>query len=514
MPEVVSQTEAPEDGVSPSVRGHLREEVDKSLLDYLTELAAQSPIKVTVIREMPKSWEGRNIEGTLDRYDEPISEEEIRDLYGGGKYKLVIKAPNAKGQFQYVTSRRIKIAGDPKLDGLITTGSSRRSDESPSVVRDALSMSQSMIDRANRRADRAEERAEKGRGNQDSTTLSLVLEEMRSVRRESAAKDARLLEIVSSKPETSATEVLLGKAIEGESARILAMQSRMDSELRTRNDMHRAEIDRVSQRYDDIARRQEEAHKREIDSLRQSLDNQMATLKLSYEGQIQGFKREIAHLDRQLTVAQQEVVELRSKKDKSLLDSMTEMAAMKEAIETFSGGGKEEGSVIERVIGSVMGSSLAEGVAARIAGGPEAAAVPEPNPVQEQPDIPIDKPVQLPDGRVIVRRSDGRIMELRPKQKGPTPTGEPAPAISEENLKKILPFMESALANDADPGEFVRTARSLVPEVVSGPVQTLLKSQGADAFLALVTEVSPGSPLVSGQRGRNWVRKVAAILLE
>lgn len=509
MPEVVSP-EVPEEGVSPAVK-KFRQEAEQSILEYLQELAAEKSIRVTVIREHPKSWGGRNIEGTLETYDEPISEEEIRELYGGGKYKLVIKSQNAKGSFVYFASRRIRIAGDPKLDGLITTRGSQNEDST--VVRDALRMSQNMIDRAQRRADRVEEANR--RGGQNNATLNLLMAELRAAREESARKDARLLELVSSKPEISSAEVLLGKAMEVESARILAVQSRMDSELRTRAEIHKTELDRLHQRFEDIARRQEDAHKREIDILRQSLDMQIATLKVSYEGQIEGYKREITHLDRQLTEAQQKVTELREKKEKSLIESVTELAATKEALESLSGG--KEGSVLERVVTSVMGSSLAEGVAARIAGGPEAmgAAVPEAPAVDQdqQPDIPIDRPVQLPDGRVIVRRSDGRIMELRPRQKS-QPTGKPVVLVKEEDIEQILPFMESALASDTDPSEFIRTARSLAPGVVSGPVQDLLKSQGADAFLAFVTKVNPRSPLVSEQRGRNWVRKVAAVLLE
>jgi len=73
--------------------------------------------------------------------------------------------------------------------------------------------------------------------------------------------------------------------------------------------------------------------------------------------------------------------------------------------------------------------------------------------------------------------------------------------------------MESALANDADPVNFARTARNLAPSLTSGPIQELLRTQGVDTFLNRVAKLNPGSSLLS-QHGKNWTRKVAAVLLE
>jgi hypothetical protein len=456
----------------------------------------------------------------------------------------MISAPDSKGSWRYKASKRLKIAGDPKLDGLITTSTSGTKEEAPSVVRDAMRMAQVQAERAERRAERAEQkprddggvqvalleelrtsREDKDRmlmeivsrqGNtQEDQTLQLVLEELRMARKENMAKDNRILEMATSRQQgSSAAEMLLGKAIEGESSRILAMHTQHDSELRTRADMHRAEIDRLHARYEDIARRQEESHKREVENLRQSNENQISTLKVSYEGQIAGYVREIAHMDRELNTAKAEAVELRSRKERGLLESITEMAAMKDAMESLTGGGgkKEDGgSAIERILQSVMSSSLAEGIAARLAGGPESLGMIQ-NPAREEPDMPTNQPIRTPDGRVLVRQADGRIMELRQRVR-PQPTGESVSAPSMEDIASILPFMEGALANDGDPADFVRTARSLAPGAVSGPVKDLIQAQGADAFLDIVAKARPNSPLLQ-QHGRNWTRKVAAILLE
>jgi len=516
MSEIVTETEDT-DIKENAVHRKFREQANASLFDYLKSMQTETPIKVSVIRELPKTWEGRSIEGTLDSFEEPISEEEIRDLFGGGKYKLVIYTPSAAGSWQYATARKLKIAGDPKLDGLITTGSSsknNREEESPSVVRDAMRLSQSMVERAQERADRADQERYRRPEGADQTT-KMLMNELASLRHEMAAKDERLFNMATSKPESSVLETLFGRSLEGESARMAGLRQQTESELRMKNDMHKAEIDRLHQRYEDIAKRQEEQHLREISNLTRANDNQMTIMKASYDGQLAGYTREISHLDRQLTVAQKEVAELRAKKDKSLLDSMSEMAAMKSAFEEFGGGKEEQGGALERIVGNVMGSPLLEGIASRVAGGPGAmgADMPQQYAQEEEPEIPVGRPVQMPDGRVIFRKADGTIMQIRKKEGVPAPTGEPGSDISDEEIGIAMQFMESALAADANPVEFGRTARNLAPSLSSGPIQALLRTQGVDAFLARVAKLNPNSALLS-QHGKNWVRKVAAVLLE
>jgi len=521
MPEVaVVEEENQEEPIAPPnnasketpIGRKFREEYEENLLDYLRSLASETPIRVTVIREMPRVWRGQNIEGTLDSYEDPISEDEIRELWGGGKYKLVIYTPSAKGSWQYATARKVKIAGDPKVSGLINT--SNNNEETPSVVRDAMRMSQAMIDRAQQRADRAEESSMRRPEGPDAATR-LLMQEFAEVRREMAAKDERIFQLMSTKPSNSSADMLLGKMVDGESARMQSLRQQVESELRMKNDMHRAEVDRLHARYEDGAKRQEDQHKREIDNLIRAHDNQMTVMKSSYDGQVAGYTREIAHLDRQLTAAQKEVAELRAKKDKSPVETLTELAAMKEAMESFSGKSDDEGgSTVERIIGSVMGSPLLEGIATRVAGG-----APAQNPAQEpetetseEPELPLNRPVQLPDGRIIMRKADGSIVQIRKKEAPPAPTGG-AVKVSDKEIEVAVQFMENALLSDTDPVAFARTARNLLPSLASGPLGQLLKVQGVDAFLERVAVLKPGSTLLQ-QHGKNWTRKVAVAVIE
>ena len=162
MPEATSAATTETEAVQESsvVPPQIREQDQENLLDYLKGINAGSPIKVAVIRELPKLWGGRSIEGTLDTFEEPISEEEIRELFGGGKYKLMISMPDHKGSWRYATSRRLKIAGDPKLDSLISTPTSTAQTGNDSdLAKEAMKMSMQMATQERRRADEERERA-------------------------------------------------------------------------------------------------------------------------------------------------------------------------------------------------------------------------------------------------------------------------------------------------------------------------------------------------------------------
>ena len=67
-----------------------------AMYDWLSELGSHGAIKAKLKRIKPKSTvhQGRvvNCGGTLDEYEEPVTEEQIRQEHGGGKFQLVVTA--------------------------------------------------------------------------------------------------------------------------------------------------------------------------------------------------------------------------------------------------------------------------------------------------------------------------------------------------------------------------------------------------------------------------------------
>ena len=492
-------------------RQKYREDIDADLVTYLRSLQANTPIKVSVIRKFPVTWEGQSIKGTLDTFEEPISEEDLRDMYGGGKYQLMIRVPDESGGWVFATSRTLEIAGNPKLVSETGSANSNGSNggnghRSDDAVQAALRMSAGLVDKAQEMADR-----ERDRYQPQTNGLEFVMREMAAMREQQAEKDREIFRVMTERKD-SAAEMLLGKAIDGESARMQQLRAQIDSELRMKNEMHRAEVERIHTAYTDLARRQDDQYKREIDNLNRAYESRSEATKLAHDSVVAGYQREISHLDRELTAAKTELAELRARKDKGLTESITELSLLKEAMESLTGGGdKEESqSTVERILSSIMGSPLAEGVAARLAG-PASAAVPQLPAAPPEPDLPVNRPLQLPDGRVVVRRQDGSVVQLRSK-KTAAPEPPPPSDISDDDLRNAMQFMESALHNDSDPAEFARTASLLVPQLANGPLKETLRTQGVDAFLGRMAKLSPQSPLLS-QHGKNWVRKVSAALI-
>lgn len=510
MPEMIVDIEEREH--ESNAAQQLREEADQSLMEYLGSLAADVPIKVAVIRKVPKTWAGRTIEGTLDTYEEPISEEQIREMYGGGTYALKIQRRDVRtGNWRHFTQRTIKIAGDPKLDSLITTDTgTNKGEEAPSVVNNAMRIAAELADKADARAERAEERAMRQVG--PDPTILILKDELGDLRRSLAEKDARIFDMLNSRgKESSSSDVVLSKMLDGESTRMTALRAQVESEIRTINARHDAEIDRLHARYESQAQRAEDAHKRELDALNRSHDSQSTIMKISYESQMDGFKREIQHLASQLEVAQSELAVLRQLKNKSPVETITELATLKEAFENFSGGKEESGGTAERIISGIMGSPLVEGIGARLATGAVGAAdatVPHRSQEPDLSQLEIDKPVKMPDGQIVVRRQDGQLYRIRQKPRPPAPTGAEGVKLDPSDVAAAVQFMEGACNNDVDPAQFATTARSLVPMSILASI----RAQGVDHFLANVAKLDEGS-ILNSQKGRNWVRKVATILL-
>ena len=488
----------------------LREQNEQSLVDYLEELQGESSIRVTVIRETPKIWKGRPIEGTLETFDEPVSETEIRDHFGGGKYRLKILTPNKKGSFRYAAHRTVKIAGDPKLDHLAEAETPTKA--APNVVRETLRLSERMVDRAHLRADRAEERAA-GKSEMDPSVELLVRglqEELRELRRASETKDARIHElitnssqrgptdsllekvissvgqrgptdtllekVIASVGQRGPTEALLEKMVDTDSARIAAIRTQHDAEIRTTRERHLGEIDRLFGRSEESAKRQAELAAREANTLRSAYDGRIEALKLAHESSNESLRREIAHLERELSSAKTEVGQLRAKKNKSVIDSVSELAAVKEALGSF---GDDGSSTVERVLSALMASPLLERL------GSARPALPAP----PQPALLQQSSIRAPM---------------------PTPSRPTPPQQATEDIGAGLEFMETAFANNVEAESFATTARSVVP----ADVLSELARSGPDVLISQIVASSPHSPLVATQRAKNWLRAVVRCIVQ
>lgn len=486
----------------------LRVEESQSLVDYIRELGGDSPIQVAIHREAPTSFNGANTKGHLDTLDEPITVEEIGRLYGGGKYKIRVSAPNPNknGRFGYVGSKTIQVAGAPRVPDS-GTSKAALAQEPPSIVLKSIEMTADAARRAEDRAEAAEREA-RARGRAPDSAMERVMDELAAVRRESTASQQQMMSLLLDNKSTPGTsEILLGKMLEGESARIMALQQQHQSEIRQKTEYGQQSLDRVHAQYQEVVKRQEDGHKREVDNLVRTYEGRIESLQLAHTTMAKIASDNAENLRDQMATLRQEIVELRAKKDVGPVESITKLVQFKEALGSLSGADeRSSGGTIERIANVVFGSSLAEGVAARIAS-PLTAPAPASAPV-----APVQaRTMRLPDGRVVLQEPDGTRYLLRPKQAPHEPTGA-AVDIPPDDLLRAIAFMESALQSDTAPALFVSTAKSLYPELAAGPLVELIRAEGVDAFAARVEELNPDSSLLEID-GRSWLRKVAAELL-
>jgi len=482
------------------------EEKDQTLLDFLAGLGtSEAPMRIFLDRRLPKTYEGpdgrvHNLEGRLDRFDEPITEEDIRERFGGGTYVVVVQMPNQQNKYVYTAQKTLKIAGPPKLPA--TAQAAPKGSESETAVKMAMDTMRGMIDRSGR-TDPAME-----------VLVRSMQEEMRDLRRSLSQKDNQILELVGRKPEASTSDRLLETMLSGESVRLEALRAQHESELRAMRERLQTDADRQFGLLRDQLATSERQHERELQALRSSFEFERSQTKLAHDVAVQGYQRELAHLDRLLNEAKTELAALRAEKTKTPLDMLGEISTMKEAFEAFGGGGEEKTSVLERVVAGVMSSPLAEGIAGRIASGPPAGGVPmQPGPAPMSPpvrgpeDLQVNQPHRLPDGRVVVKKADGRIVEVRAKKKVEVTVGDEKVTVDPTELKAAVKFMETAFAKGQDPATFASAVRHSIPPSIQRSFAGG-DGQGVDRFLDEVADLDPASPL-STQAGRTWLRTVA-----
>jgi len=502
---------------------------ERSVYDWLSEIGTGAVVKIKLIRISPSTWMGHNIRGHIDEFDEPFTEKEIQARFGGGKYQAKTWKANPKGGWQYSGSRTFEIAGDPKVSGeMLHGGGDEGKDpvtplEGPATAR-AMNMVERVAEQERKRAERMEEEMRSNRNNSgtDMAMLNAVLEPMRAQmkalndqlianQQALADKDERIMALVTRKPESTFQDKLLDKMVDGESARIEGIRENHASELRQLRENHTAELKSARDHQRDELTQRENSHSREIANLERSHASALDGIKLGYEGRIEALKSRIADLEQRLNQLGVEHGALMAKKDKGIVESMEEMATIKNAMEVMGmGGGQEQGSVLERIAMGVLDSSILKAVATRVEQAPSAP------PPQPQPT-----PQQVADMRRRRRAAAAAAgmqevtLPAEPAAPGaPQPVGQMVPVkktikINPGDVKIAINLLEGAYKNGTEPAVFAESARSMVP----GDILGAIKQIGVDAFLKDVAKLEDTSPLAS-MGGRNFLRKVVKYLTD
>jgi uncharacterized protein (DUF2164 family) len=504
-----------------------------AMYDWLSELGSTGAIKAKLKRIKPKStvFKGRvvNCGGTLDEYEEPVTEEQIRQEHGGGKFQLVVqhlgKNKNGNPQWKYHGARTFEIAGDPDVRRLILesgedVGHDTAAPDGP--VSQAMNMALRVAQDAQDRADRD------GGGGMDHEAMRMMLDplntQIETLARSLAAKEQQVFELLNKPVDTTSQDRLFGimeskEATHGNN--LQAVRIAHESEMKELRSFHRSELGRREDRFERELDNSRKATDREIESLKAAHQVAIDSQRVGYDMRIDGLKDQKKQLERELNELKTELAALRGRKDMTPVQQMQGLVEIKNAMESIMPSAAEDTPKAgwERAIDAVMGSPLLEGVAQRIAEGPPGA--------EDSPAMGGMPQGQPGEQMVQVRRRDGQIVTVpasyvaqaqaakaaREQATGmadaPPQQQEPELSIDPRDVEKAIMFIEASIRNGTPPEIFAASARNMMPT----EILTYIKGKGVDHFLNNVAKLEEGSPLATVV-GRTYVRKVAKFLLE
>lgn len=490
----------------------------KAVYDWLTGLGTGGTMKVALHRKYPTMHQGFPCGGKIDSYDGPVTEEEIAEMHGGGKFQIVVHRANPragqKGQPPtiYAGARTFEIAGLPKLENLIgyedspqahrRSGGNGESEGSAAQVR-ALSMAENLVRSAQDRADRIESKS----GN-DWRSIEAMMAPLRDqitgLTEALAAKDRQIAEIINRPQDTSTQKELIEMYRDSNTdhaSRLLEIRTAHDSELRQLREFNREEIRSREARFEKELDAIRAAATREIDTLRQTHAQALESQKQAYEMRIEALRDIISRGEREVTKAETELVTLRAKKDVGITDQINNLAAIKQGLSVLMPDAPDEGPQMsgwEKALAVISNNPIVQAATARAMGAITAGGQPQ----------------QM----VTVKRSDGKLVQVpasyahEQQQAAAAEQGTPPAAVGAADpadIARAIQFLETAFRNGIDPTVVAASARNLVPD----NVLQLLKSQGVDHFLNNVAQLDNSSPLATAE-GRMYVRQIAKFLLE
>lgn len=517
--------EAPAEAQSPIMREIQRDE-ERSLKEWLDGIGSQGSFTVHLSRTEPKyvNVRGRGqvkAEGYLARYDHVISEEDIQRQWGGGTYALKILRPGKNGGspvYQRGLHRTIQIAGDPSTENLPGATAAPEptgpSTESPGVVKELTGMLKEMVH------DRDQRSRHESRGIDPAVEMLIEQnrEQIAARDRELAAMRAEMADLrrTASAPPASdpVKDQLLSSMIQGRDAQVEAIKVRTESELRQLKEGHQQDVQRIEDRHDrDMAavRQSHEAalatlrsgYEREIAAMKTAHDVAFTAAKSTFDVQVHTLNAEIKRLERDIEEMRRDNRELREKKDKGIIEQLTEMEKIKEAF-----GDKEESSTMDQVMAAAPALIEQIGKAIQSRGqAPPAAPAPA---ARVRPQI-----ARTQDGQRVMIKDNQIVPVVRKPRVVQKDNGEPiaAPTVDPSQVAMLVSYLENAFKNGQDPVIVAQSGRASVPDEVLKWIAANDSDQtsGVDLFMRRVANLSSSSPLAT-QSGRNWLRKVGKAL--
>ena len=535
-----AKKEPPGERLSPVMTG-IRNEEEKSLRDWLSEIGTEGAFRIQLRRQKPQYVRdprtGKDVmtAGFLDSYDTIIDEDQIRREHGGGTYYLKITRRGENNSQKYVKGmhRTVEIAGEPNLErlpssvppiGLGAAATVQPPAESTVMVKEAFGIMREQLDRAH-------DRKEPGPRGID-PAVQMLLEQLKVDARRRDDDLAELRRELSAarnhKPEVDPIkDKMLSNMLDGQSGHVEALRLRHESEIRTMKASQAEDERRLHDRHERDMQNQRASYEREITAMKGSHDLQLAAAKSSFELQVTLLNNDIRRLERDNASLRDDVKELRLKKDKTLIEQAKDLREIKDALSDGEESSEKTGfDKLFEIATTPASAEFVKGLFGKVESAPPAPAAVAARAVAVQPARP--QMVKSADGQVFLQRSDGAGgTVLVPAKKKPKvipaivnadgTVASPAielPEVDPKAIELLVGYLERAYDGKQDPEVVARSSRTSVPEEVMTWLRQNDTDQvsGVDLFMTKVAKLPSTSPL-STQGGRNWLRKVGKALV-
>ena len=497
----------------PKELADVRAKENATLRDIANAFGEGGAFKIRVVRNEPEWFvdprTGTRVPtaGYLRTYDKAIDEDYIQEHHGGGTYSLTFNRKTSSGSYVYFTHKTVTIVGDPKLDDTfrqvaptVPAQAPTTSNENPTLVTKAFDALQTQLEKERSRVETS------ARPHGPDPAMDKIVElykaQLDTQSKELAALRTEMTALRNQKPpEDPIKDKILDGLLKDDSARITALRSQYESEIRVLKEHHQQDLKLERDRHDRDRLDLKQMHERELTLMKQTHEIQLQAAKGAYELNMKVADVENRRVERDNGELRTEVKELRAKKDLGPLEMLKQAEQIKDAIGVGDGDDK---SRVDQVIEALPGVIEAA----------KSYFKPPANTGQQPTLQPKRQVVEDTAGNKFILDDKGKLVPVakKPKPKPapqPGPNGEPPiPDIPAETINNIINYLERAFAGGQDPDVVAQSGRAMVP----AEIITAIRDHQVDGFLTKVAKLPSTSPL-SNQAGRNWMRKVGAALV-
>lgn len=494
---------------STKANGELKEiiarEENVSVIDYIRNLSGGAAMQVKIARNSPKVWRGVNVGGHLDTLTDFITEDEIKERYGGGNFTIQVSKQRTEGKgagrFEIVGQRKFDIAGNPIISEqdhvLPPVATITAPAEDSSLSKHAMSLVERQLAEAEKRAAAAEQRyldgvnAPKGHD----PMITVLLAQLEQQNRQMEQLRNQLMDAQKSPPTVAnpVQDKLLEKLLMDDTVRVDSMRTTHAAELRQLQSHHVEDVKRIEDRYERIRADEKRSHDRELDNTKAMLMLQLENTRGAYEARISGLQEESKRLVKQLDEARDEIKELRRVKEKPVVEQLTEIMTLKDALTSLSDKEEPEESTFDKLVKGAP--AIIEGIAGRMG-----AAAQE----KQAAALQVQQAQQLALQQKIARKKAAQAA----KPKIVAEDGTVLPDFNPMEVKMAVEYLENAVSRDQDPAVVAQSVRALIPVSIVSAISKV----GVDKWLDSVAQLQQSSPL-NDMKGRTFVREVAKALL-